>query len=187
MVPEIWSVMDRIFCHFELFLAFLPLKNQQPKKSKFWKNEKTFWIYYHFTDPYHKCQSYDVWFLRYEAWWTERFVIFAILQPEKSKFSKTEKNAWWYYHFISVYHKCFNHLKYQVRRTEFFVILDHFLSIYPLNSWKIKILKKWKKCLEILSFYNSVPKIRIICYAVPEMWHMMNVIVIFHFGLFFAL
>ena len=27
----------------------------------------------------------------------------------------------------------------------------------------------------------------ILCYTVPEIWHMINVIVIFHFGLFFAL
>ena len=27
----------------------------------------------------------------------------------------------------------------------------------------------------------------IICYTVPELWHVTDVIVIFHFGLFFAL
>ena len=27
----------------------------------------------------------------------------------------------------------------------------------------------------------------IICYTVPEIWHVTDVIVIFHFGLFFAL
>ena len=57
----------------------------------------------------------------------------------------------------------------------------------PLTTRKIKILKKWIKCLEILSFYTSVRKIMIICYTVPEIWHVTDVIVIFHFGLFFAL
>ena len=37
------------------------------------------------------------------------------------------------------------------------------------------------------SFYTSVPKIMIIWYIVPEIWHVTDVIVIFHFGLFFAL
>ena len=37
------------------------------------------------------------------------------------------------------------------------------------------------------SFYTSAPKIMIICNTVPEIWHMTDVIVIFHFGLFFAL
>ena len=34
-------------------------------------------------------------------------------------------------------------------RTEFFVILDHFLPFYPLRTWKTNIFKKWKKCLEV--------------------------------------
>ena len=40
--------------------------------------------------------------------------------------------------------------------------------------------------MEISSFYTSVPKIMIICYIVPEIWCVIDVIVIFHFGLFFA-
>ena len=35
---------------------------------------------------------------------------------------------------------------------------------FPRTSQKIKILKNWKKCLEI-SFCTSVPKIMIICYT----------------------
>ena len=61
------------------------------------------------------------------------------------------------------------------------------MPIYPpLKAQKIKIFKKIIKGLEI-SFYTSVPKILIICYIVPELWHVMDVIAIFHFGLFFAL
>ena len=39
---------------------------------------------------------------------------------------------------------------------QFFVILD-FFSFFPIWTQKIKILKKWKKYLKILSFYNCVP------------------------------
>ena len=35
-------------------------------------------------------------------------------------------------------------------------------------------------------FYTSVPKIMIIGYTVPEIWHVTDVIVLFYFGLFFA-
>ena len=70
--------------------------------------------------------------------------------------------------------------------TEFFVILDNFLPIYPIKTRKIKILKTWKEHPEISSFYTSVPKIRIICYTVPKIWCVAYVIVIFHFGLFFC-
>ena len=62
-----------------------------------------------------------------------------------------------------------------------------FCPFTPLTAQKIKILKKWKKHLEISSFYTSVPKIMIICYIVPEIWCLTDVIVIFHFGLFFTL
>ena len=124
------------FCHFRPFFAFLPPK--QPKISRFWKNFKNAWRYY-FTHEYHKLQSYDAWFLRY-----------------------------------------------QVRRTEFFVILDIFFPIYPLKTRKIKISKKWKKCLEMSLFYTSVPKIMFICYTVPEIWCVTDVIT-FHFRPFFAL
>ena len=36
-------------------------------------------------------------------------------------------------------------LRYRPQRTEFFVILDHFLAFYTLTTQKIKILKKIKK------------------------------------------
>ena len=62
-----------------------------------------------------------------------------------------------------------------------------FCPFTPLTAWKMKISKKWKKHLEMSSFYTSVPKIMIICNTVPEIWQVTDVIVIFHFGLFFAL
>ena len=64
------------------------------------------------------------------------------------------------------------------------------------GSWNIrrdrqKILSFWTiLCtftLEISSFYTNVPKVMIICYTVPEIRHVTDVIHIFHFGLFFAL
>ena len=77
------------------------------------------------------------------------------------------------------------------------IVIFHFglfLPFYPLNlPEKWKFFKKWKKHpeisslythQEISSFYTSVPKIMIIYYTVPKIWHMMDVIVIFHFVLF---
>ena len=51
MVPEISSATDRIFCQFGPFFALLTLS--QPKKSLFYKNEKSTRRYYHFTKVYH--------------------------------------------------------------------------------------------------------------------------------------
>ena len=59
----------------------------------------------------------------------------------------------------------------------------HFLPFYnPENE----NFEKMKKYLAILSFYRSVSKIMIICYAVPEILCMIDVIFIFHFRLFFC-
>ena len=54
-----------------------------------------------------------------------------------------------------------------------------FFALLPSNSPKNQNFYKMK--------YTSAPKIIIICYAVPEIWHVTDVIVIFHFGLFFAI
>ena len=75
----------------------------------------------------------------------------------------------------------------EYNRDNFFSFWTIFLPFYPTNSPKIKIWKKWKELLEISSFYTSVPKIMIIYYTVPEIWHMADVVFIFHFGLFFPL
>ena len=57
----------------------------------------------------------------------------------------------------------------------------------PQTAQKNKISKNWKKPLEISSFYTSVPKLMIICYTIPEIWCVTDVIVVFHFGLLFSL
>ena len=43
--------------------------------------------------------------------------------------------------------------RYRAQQTDFFVILDHFLTFFPPNNPKIKILKKWKKHLELLIIF----------------------------------
>ena len=43
-----------------------------------------------------------------------------------------------------------------------------------LTITKIKTLKKWKKRLDILSFYKCVPQMTILWCMVPEIWSMTN-------------
>ena len=224
------------FCHSGPFFAIFPAYGT--RKSKLWRNEQHTWRYYHFINVYHKWQSHDIWFLRYDAWRTEFFVIlerFLTFYPANNlknpNFEKLTKNTWIYYHFTRVCHKWQSNdvwfLRYWARKTDFFVILDHFLLFYPLNnpkyqnfekvkkvpgdisqkctknqnhmlycSWdmvrdgcncyfsfwtifysftlltarKMKISNKWKKHLEIFSFYITAPKIRIRCCTVTEKW-----------------
>ena len=81
MVLEIWSVTEKkkfffiliIFCPF----TTLTLKIKIFKK---WKKKNTR-IYHHFIQVYHKWQSYNIWFLRYEVWQTEFFVILGHALP----------------------------------------------------------------------------------------------------------
>ena len=55
--------------------------------------------------------------------------------------------------YITILHMCNSKwqsygvwfLRYQVRRTEFFVILDHFLHFYPPNNPKNQNFEKMKK------------------------------------------
>ena len=53
-----------------------------------------------------------------------------------------------------------------------------------LTTQRVKTLKKWKEHLEISSLNTSEPKIIIICYTVPEIWHVIDVTVIFHLDYF---
>ena len=71
-----------------------------------------------------------------------------------------------------------------------FILGYFFFPFTPPNHSKTENFKKMGKNswrYEISSFYTSVPKIRVICYTVPEISCETGVIVIFHFGLFLAL
>ena len=130
-----------------------------------------------------------------------------LLTNQKIKVLK-KKNAWRYYFTLYILHFTTNNNHYvwfriyEARQTEFFAILGYFLPFYQ----KIKILKKWKKFLEILSFTQVYHK-----YQSYDIWFLRyqlqqtvffvifghffpfyppnspNVIVIFHFELFFTL
>ena len=80
-------------------------------------------------------------------------------------------------------------------RCNYFSYWAIFCPFSPLTAQEIKIKKKIMNKIpgdfviytEILPFYTVAPKIMIIYSTVLEIWHMTDVIVISHFGLFFAL
>ena len=94
---------------------------------------------------------------------------------------------------IIILHKCtknHDHMLYcswdmVCDRCNYFSFWAIFCPFIHLTARKIKIWKKWKRSLEISSFYTSVPKIMIIRYTVSEIWCVTDIIVSFHFGLFF--
>ena len=118
---------------------------------------------------------------------------FALLPPygpKKSKFSKKNgKNTWRYYHFTNITNSymIYGSSDKEYNGQNFLSFWTIFCPFDSLTNQKIKILEKWKKSLEISSFYISVQKIITGWCTVPEIWCVTYVIVISHFGLFFAL
>ena len=182
-------IMDR-------FLPFYPPIDSQ--NQNFEKTKKNTWRYHHFTNVYHKWQSYDIWFFRYEVQQTKIFVILDRFlpfclpnNPKNQNFEKLKKAP----RDIIILHKCtktHDHMLYcslDMPRNGFTCYFSFWAIFYPftsLTSPKNQNLEKVKKNLEISSFYNTVPKIMIKCYTVPEIWYVTDVI-IFLFGPFFAL
>ena len=73
------------------------------------------------------------------------------------------------------------HIKHD--RYNFLSFWATFCPLNHLTTWTIKILKKWKKHLEIISFYTCVPQMTITRCMVPEIWSTTDRIVC-HFGHF---
>ena len=95
--------------------------DSSPSPLTYWKIKSLKpWRYYHFTNVYHKWQSYDVWLLRYGAQQTKIMTI-CYTVPEKRHVTDV----------IFISHSGL-----------FFVLLPLPPS---LMTQKIKILKKWKK------------------------------------------
>ena len=70
------------FVIMDCFLLFYPLMD--PENQNFEKMKKKItYRYYHFTNVYHKWQSYDTWFFRYGVQQTKLFVIFGPLFLKK--------------------------------------------------------------------------------------------------------
>ena len=92
-------------------------------------------------------------------------------KPKKQNFEKMKKVTG----DIIILHKCTkndNHMRYG----SFWAI---FSSFTPLTIRKIKILKKWKKLLEMSSFYTCLPKITIIWCVLPEIWSATEMFLLF--------
>ena len=80
----------QIFCHFQQF--FLPQNN--PENQNFEKMEKKGQRHHHFSYVYHEWQSYDVWFLKYEARQTELFSPSFYASVPKIKICYTASEIW---------------------------------------------------------------------------------------------
>ena len=166
MVPEIWHAADRIFFHSGPSFALSP--PMDPENQNFEITKKTPEVYFHFTNVYHKWQSYDLRFLRYGVQRTKLFVIldrflpfYPPNNPKNQNFERMKKAAG----DIIILHRCTindNHMmhgSWNIERGG-----QNFLSFWTTccpstlpATQKIKIFKYSKKHLKILSSYTDVP------------------------------
>ena len=129
----------------------------------------------------------------YFSFWT----IFCPFTPLTTKTIKTLKKWKKTHRDIIILHKCIKNRDNMLYcswdmacdRCNFYCSFwTIFCPFTPLTTKTIKTLKKWRKKThgDIIILHKST-KIMIICYTVPQIWHGMDVIFLFHFGLFFAL
>ena len=172
-------------------LPFTPLTAQKFKTLKKWKKHLEISSFYISVPKImiRWCTVPEVWCMRcncYFPFWAI-FCCFTSLTVWKIKNLKKWKNTSRYHHFTYVYQKIMIrwYTVPEIWCVRDVIVISHFgLFFYPPKSQKK--MKKWKKCLEISSFYICAPKIMIICYTIPEICCVSDVI-IFHFGPFFAL
>ena len=169
MIPEIWSVRDRIFSHFGPFLVLLPLYPCPPlnnsKNQNFEKMKKV---------PRKKCTINDNHMI-YGSWdincnrqiFLSYWAIschFTPLTAQKRGLQKVKKATG----DIIILQKCtknHDHVLYCSWDMAcdtcnfYFSFWAIFCSFTPATAQIIKISKKWNKSLEISPFYTCVPKI----------------------------
>ena len=137
------------------------LKNQNYEKMK-----KIVWdiIILHMCTKIHN-------HMRYSSWDTEWckfchfgpfFALYSPLNNPENQYFEKMKKASWYAIILNLCNKKHNHMMYAYSDMEcddiiFCYFRLFFCSFTPLLTPKIKIWKKCKKHLEILSFYTCVP------------------------------
>ena len=109
------------------------------------------------------------------------FLLFYPLTAQKIKILKKWKKSHGDIIILHSFTKNYDHMLYcswdmaHGRCNCYFSFWAVFCPLTPLTAQKVKISKKWKKHLDISSFYTSVPKIMIRWCMVPEIWCTMDI------------
>ena len=163
MMHRSWDMeCDRqIFC--ELRPLFALLHSHNPENQSFEKMKPNIWRYYHFTNLYHKWQSYDAWFLRYGTpditfCHLDHFLPFYLLKIQNIKILKKWNKKSGYVIISEICITNDNHMMHgswdmERDRHNFLSLWTIFCPFTHLSTEKIKIIKRWKEFMEILSFY----------------------------------
>ena len=126
MVPEIWSTTDIIFCHSGPFFALLPPMDQENQNCEEMKQTAEDIIILQTCTINDSHMIYGSWDMQCNG---QNFLSFGtVFRPRPSRPNNPKNFSFWTF----------------------------FCNFTPLTTRKIKILKNWKKRLEILSFYTCV-------------------------------
>ena len=183
-----------ICCPFTPFFPFDPLNNLKNQNFEKWKKDLEILLFY-------TCTINDNQMVYGSCIWSAteffcHFQLFVVLLPTLTTCKIKIWKKWKKCLEIIILFKCTindNHMMYgswdmKQDRQNFLSFRAIFCSFTSLTTPKIKLLKKLKqKRMEISPFCTNAPKIMIICFTVPKIWHMTDVIFIFHFRLLFAL
>ena len=130
---QLWRYRVRQTEFFVLLSHFLPFYlSNPPRKSKFWKNEKSIWSCHHFTYLYQKSLSYIMYASRDTNkifWHFGPFLPY--YWPQNLKFGKNIKNNWMY-PFSHVYHKWRSSSVWFLRYKTQWTVLCHFEPFFHL-------------------------------------------------------
>ena len=162
----IWSTIPEIKSKTNFYSLLLPLMILNIKILKKWKRYLEILSFYTYMCSINEDHMiYGSWNTRCHrqkclSFWVI-FYPFGPLTTQKIKILKLEIALG----DIIILHTCTindNHLMYgswdtESNRQNFLSLWTFFCPFTPLWTQKIKILKKWKKHLKILSFYTSVP------------------------------
>ena len=165
---------SQIFLSFwTVFFLFLPLTTQKVKISKNWKKNLELLSFYTFCAITGNHKIYGSWDIErnrdnFLSFWTifgtfTRITIWKTKILKKNKKTKTTTTTTENIIILCLCTTNGNHMVYGSWDTESNRqnLLSFWTSFFPfthLATQKSKILKKWKKRLEILSFYTCVPQ-----------------------------
>ena len=176
IVPQIWSAKTEFFVILDCLLPFYPSNNPKNQNFEKMKTHPGDIITLHMCTINDNHMMYGSWDIECDGQnflsFSTVFCSFTLLTTQKIIILKKWKK---HLEIISLLNKCTindSHMMYgswDMKRDRcncYFSFWAIFCLFTPLTTQKIKILKKWKKHLEISSFETSVPKIMIICYTV---------------------
>ena len=142
--------------HLRISFCHSLMNFEKPGKSDFWKNEKNYWRYHHFTHVYQKTQSYEIQFQRYGA--RQNFLPPPTpqhYQPRKPKFGENEQIIWNVI-ILNLRNKKHNQMMHAYLDMECHIHNCHFRPFFSLLPnywpWKLKIGKNVKKTWIYYSF-----------------------------------